>query len=565
MGIGRDTADGDRGGCGAPDFKALFDAAPARYLVLDPDLIIVAASDAYLSATMTKREEILGRHVFDVFPDNPDDGGATGESNLRASFNRVLRDRVSDSVAVQKFDIRRPESEGGGFEARYWSPVNSPVLRPDGTLAFIINRVEDLTEFVRLRECQTQQQQRSEALQVRTAQMEAEIIQRSQELQAANSQLRTASDAKNDFLSRVSHELRTPLTAVLGFGELLEMSEISDEQREWVSMILKGGRHLLELLNDVLDISRIESGELSLSLEPVSVESLIADTVDLIRPIAAAHHVEVHTELDAAARLYALSDHQRLRQVVLNLLSNAVKYNRTDGTMTIAAGPVPGKRVRIEVTDTGRGLSDDELRKLFVPFERLDAGQSGIEGTGLGLVLARHLTETMDGTLGVTSTVGSGSTFSVELPTVEPAAVADADDGHDSTVAARTYSVAKRVLYIEDMVANAKLVEQILTRRPDITLLPAMLGGIGLELAREHRPDLVLLDLHLPDLGGDEVLRRLRADPATEDIPVVILSADATPRQFDRLLAAGATAYLTKPIAVRQLLDTLDQILGEAA
>lgn len=563
MSIDLGTASPDEMGYLAPDFKAIFDAVPARCLVLDPDLILVAVSDAYLSATMTKREEILGRHVFDVFPDNPDDGDATGEANLRASFGRVLRDRVADSMSVQKYDIQRPEAEGGSFEVRYWSPVNSPVLKADGTVAAIIHRVEDVTDFVRLRESQTRDQRWSEKAQVRSAEMEVEIVQRSRELQAANSELRAANAAKSDFLSRASHELRTPLTSILGFGELLEMADLSDQHRHWASMIRKGGQHLLELLNELLDISRIESGELALSLEPVSVGSILSEAVDLIRPVAAARGVTVVTEWDSAAHRYVQSDRHRLRQVVLNLLSNAVKYNRTDGTMTIAASVAPNDRIRIEVSDTGFGLTDEQLGKLFVPFERLGAEQSGIEGTGLGLVVARNITETMNGTLSVTSTVGSGTTFSIELPTVEPAAIARADERPDSSLAARTYSATKHVLYIEDIVANVELVEQILTGRPDITFMYAMQGGIGLELAREHRPDLVLLDVHLPDIGGEEVLRRLHADPVTASIPVVILSADATSGQRDHLLAAGATAYLTKPIEVRKFLDMLDQVLNE--
>jgi signal transduction histidine kinase/ActR/RegA family two-component response regulator len=512
---------------------------------------------------MTKREEILGRNVFDVFPDNPEDVGSTGGTSLRASLDRVLRDRVPDSMSVLKYDIRRPESEGGGFEVRYWSPVNSPVLRADGTVGAIINRVEDVTEFVLLRESQTRGRQRDEAFQVRSAQMEAEIIQRSQELQAANSQLRTANEAKSSFLSRASHELRTPLTAILGFGELLETAEMTDEHRGWASMICKGGQHLLGLLNDLLDIARIDSGELSLSLEPVPIESILGDAVDLIRPIAAAHSVTVQTDWQAVVHRYVLSDRHRLQQVLLNLLSNAVKYNRADGAMTISASPVSGERIRIEVSDTGHGMSADQLKKLFVPFERLDAGRSGIEGTGLGLVVARNITESMQGSLSVASTVGAGTTFSVDLPSVEPGAIAAPDNRHDSSLAARRYSSIKHVLYIEDVAVNVRLVEQILTRRPDITLTSAMLGGIGIDLAREHRPDLVLLDLHLPDLGGEEVLCRLRAEPATANTAVIILSADANPLQADRLVAAGATAYLTKPIEVPKLFDVLDHLLGE--
>jgi signal transduction histidine kinase len=262
------------------DFRSLFESAPGCYLVLDPELVIVAVSDAYLHATMTRREDILGRGLFEVFPDNPDDPDATGVGNLRASLDRVRHGRVSDTMAVQKYDIRRPEAEGGGFEIRYWSPLNTPVLRADGDLAYIIHRVEDVTEFVRLQERGTEQQQRN-------ARMEAEILQRSKELQAANRQLRAADAAKSEFLSRMSHELRTPLNAILGFGQLLQLDELSDQQHDSLDHILSGARHLLALINEVLDIAAIEAGGLQVSLEPVAA----AEAVMLMRPLADQHGI----------------------------------------------------------------------------------------------------------------------------------------------------------------------------------------------------------------------------------------------------------------------------------
>jgi CheY-like chemotaxis protein len=230
--------------------------------------------------------------------------------------------------------------------------------------------------------------------------------------------------------------------------------------------------------------------------------------------------------------------------------------------VTVTAAQPSGGRVRIAVTDAGSGLSQEDLGRLFVPFERLAAAQSDIEGTGLGLVLSRSLAESMNGTLDVASVVGTGSTFSVDLPRAEPAAIDSRDVTADPLLASADYPGPRRVLYVEDMVANIQLVEEILKRRPDVTLIPAMLGGLALDLAREHRPDLVLLDLHLPDIKGETVLRRLRADPQTRGVPVVVLSADATAQQLDRLMTAGATAYLTKPITMRGLLEMLDHHLN---
>jgi len=526
--------------------------------VLDPELRIVAVSEQYLRDTMTDRQSILGRDLFDVFPDNPDDERATGEGNLRTSLERVSATRTVDTMAVQKYDIRRPNGE---FEVRYWSPVNAPVLSPDGSLRYIIHRVQDVTEFVQLKHSEADQRRTAATLAERSVQMEAEIYQRSAELQAANMELRAANKARSEFLSRVSHELRTPLTAILGFGELLKGTELNDDQRDWVGIVHRAGVHLLELLNDVLDIARIDTGHLSMSLEPVPIEPLVKDAIALMQPMADALGVTIETASSGFPRSYVLGDNQRLRQVLINLLSNAIKYNRASGTVTISvedADPF----VRLAVADTGRGLTDEQLARLFVPFERLDAQLAGIEGTGLGLALSRDLVNSMGGTLAGTSRLDEGSTFTIELPFVEPAAITIEDMEHDDPTATRSYGAMRRVLYVEDMVANAKLVAEILRRRPDVTLIPAMLGGIALELAHEHSPDLVLLDLHLPDMGGEEVLRRLRADPRTAQVPVVILSADATGTQDASLRAAGANVFLTKPIGVKPLLDTVDRFLA---
>jgi signal transduction histidine kinase/ActR/RegA family two-component response regulator len=465
-------------------------------------------------------------------------------------------------MAVQKYDIRRPQEEGGGFEVRYWSPLNTPVVDDAGRLAYIIHRVEDVTEFVRLKEAESRQEAVTSELRERASEMEAEILRRSQELQRANDALRAAGDAKNEFLSRVSHELRTPLTAIMGFGELLGLSDLGSQEARWVSMIRHAGEHLLGLVNDVLDISRIEAGQFSISSEPVPVRPLLAEAYELMRPLAERHEVDLAAPPQPAGVGYVVADAQRLKQVVINLLSNAIKYNRAGGSVRMAVAEAEGHRIRISVTDTGRGIDEDSLPRLFVPFDRLGAAAAGIEGTGLGLSLSRSLVEAMHGAMGVESTVGAGSTFWIELASGEAAAV-DRAAGDDSAVtAARTYPRERRLLYIEDTVANVRLIEDILARRPSVQLLPAMLGRLGVDLALEHRPDLILLDLHLPDIGGQEVLARLRADAVTRDIPVVVLSADATRRHLDEVMALGARGYLTKPIGVRKLLETLDRHLA---
>jgi PAS domain S-box-containing protein len=531
-----------------PDFRALFESAPGLYLVLDPELRIVAASDAYLAATMTRREDVLGRGIFDVFPDNPEDPAADGVRNLRASLQRVRDRRMPDAMAVQKYDIRRPD---GSFEVRYWSPRNSPVLDEQRQLAYVIHRVEDVTEYVRL-------QQRGD-------EQAAEILRRSAELQDANAKLRAASAAKSDFLSRMSHELRTPLTAIAGFGELLALSDLDDTRRGWAETILAASRHLGGLIDEILEIERIESGRMPVSLEPIPIRRAVDETLELVRPMAQGGGVALAPVEAAPGCGYVLADNQRLKQVLTNLVVNAIKYNRRGGSVRVTIEGAGVDRIRVAVHDTGRGIEESSLEQVFAPFERLDAAAAGIDGSGLGLAVSRGLVDAMGGRIGAASTAGAGSTFWFELARGEPAAVLRVPAEDYPVLAVRSYASERRVLYIEDTVTNVRLIEEILRRRPSIALIPALRGQLGLELAREHAPDLILLDLHLPDIGGEEVLAGLAADERTADIPVVVLSADATKALREPLLAAGARAYLTKPIDVSRLLDIVDRYVGDAA
>ena len=372
----------------------------------------------------------------------------------------------------------------------------------------------------------------------------------------------TANQAKSAFISRMSHELRTPLNAVLGFGQLLEIDNLSGDQRDSVTHILKAGRHLLDLINEVLDISRIEAGELALSPEPVLVSDLIQEAVDLMRPAVVQRGIELVVDRSGVCDCYAFADRQRAKQILLNLLSNAVKYNRARGTIAFSCQRLTDTRLSITVADTGHGIAAERLDLLFIPFERLGAESTDIEGTGIGLALSKRLAEAMGGTLGAASTLGQGSTFSFELPLVE-GPVERYERFHGVGGRAQPAPVAPRhkVLHIEDNLSNLKLVEKIFAQRSDVEVVAALHGGLGLQLAHEHNPTLILLDLHLPDIGGEEVLRRLRDDPATAAIPVVIVSADATSGQIQRLLASGASSYITKPIDVRELIAVFEQAI----
>jgi PAS domain S-box-containing protein len=371
-------------------------------------------------------------------------------------------------------------------------------------------------------------------------------------------EIERANKAKNEFLSRVSHELRTPLNAILGFGQLLERQNPSETQRIRIRYILDAGKHLLQLINEVLDISRIESGRLQLSLEPVGVANALTEALDLVRPLAVARNIGLPaTGFDKS--LFVLADQQRFRQVLLNLLTNAVKYTPAPGNVTISCYTDGAKKVRIFITDTGPGLPQEKVDRLFMPFVRLGAEQSNVEGTGLGRALSQRLMQAMGGSIGVKSKLGEGSTFWLEFPWAE-APVADellrrkTDDDNKS----ESVSIKRKVLYIEDNLSNLTLVEQLLKERPGVELLPANRGEEGLALAQQQSPDLILLDVHLPDLDGCDVLSRLKASKTTSDIPVVVVSADATSHQMDRLMTAGATTYLTKPLDVAEFFKVLD-------
>jgi PAS domain S-box-containing protein len=381
-------------------------------------------------------------------------------------------------------------------------------------------------------------------------------------LEQARLDAERANQAKSEFLSRMSHELRTPLNAVLGFAQLLEMDTLSPEQHENLGYILKAGRHLLDLINEVLDIARIEAGRMAISPESVALTEVAQEALVLTVPLAAERAVKVRSHIAGTDGHYVLADRQRVKQVLLNLLSNAVKYNHVGGEVVIADELV-GDRVRITVTDTGSGIPADRQERLFIPFERLGTVQGGVEGTGLGLALSKRLTEAMGGAIGVYSEVGRGSTFWIELPLTDPPPVGidrmaeDARARAVGTPSDRTFAV----LYIEDDLANLGLIERLLARRPSIRVIPAMQGRIGLNLAREHQPDLILLDMQLPDVPGSEILHRLQADLRTRLIPVVTMSSDPSPEQVERLLASGAHACLAKPVDVKELMIVLDDIL----
>jgi signal transduction histidine kinase/CheY-like chemotaxis protein len=407
----------------------------------------------------------------------------------------------------------------------------------------------------------------------RTSELQAALDKQlvlEQQQREAKEAAERANRAKSEFLSRMSHELRTPLNAILGFGQLLELDDLTQRQTENVKYIMKGGRHLLELINEVLELSRIESGQLALSPEPVPLGETVTDALAMVQPLAAARDVRLNVDITAVGEdAHAHADRQRLKQVLLNLLSNAIKYNRPGGRVDLVVSNGSEGRVLISVADTGIGIAPEQLAGVFEPFERLGAEHGEIEGTGLGLALSKRLIEAMGGSITFESEPGKGTTFTLELAAAPAPRVHAVHNGQPHPVSEHLNGhhddERRRILYIEDNLSNLTLVERILERDPTVELIPAMQAQLGLDLAREHRPELIMLDLHLPDMSGQEVLRRLKADRETAEIPVIVLSADASKGQIGRLMDSGASGYLTKPLDVQRFLELIDTTLVPAA
>jgi len=393
---------------------------------------------------------------------------------------------------------------------------------------------------------------------------EQTLQQKNVELESAKSAAEKANLAKSDFLSSMSHELRSPLNAILGFAQLMDSSSPPPlaSQKESIDQILKAGWHLLNLINEVLDLARVESGILSLSLEPTALGEVLSECQAMIEPQAKKHGITI-TFPQAPVPYFVIADRTRLKQVLINLLSNAIKYNQASGTVVVDCSASVPERVRISVKDSGAGLPPEKIAQLFQPFNRLGQEAGGQEGTGIGLVVAKQLIELMGGVIGVESTVGAGSVFWFDMVvTSEPQLHIGASEPLlPVLVSIPAGPHLRNVLYVEDNPANLKLVQQLLARRTDLRLLSAGDGREGITLARAYVPEVILMDINLPGISGIETLRLLREDPLTANITVVAISANAMPRDIEKGLEAGFFSYLTKPIKVKEFIEVLDAAL----
>ncbi len=380
------------------------------------------------------------------------------------------------------------------------------------------------------------------------------------ELEIAKNLAEKANRAKSDFLSSMSHELRTPLNAILGFAQLLETGSPAptDGQAKKINQITKAGWYLLELINQILELAVIESGKLSVLKENISLKEIILECQIMIEPQSLERNISLHI-LPFDSTLMVAADKTRLKQVLFNLLSNAIKYNKKRGSIEISCSTSTSGKTRISIKDSGLGLSQEKLEQLFQPFNRLGQENGLNQGTGIGLMICKELVELMDGSIGVTSTVGVGTEFWVEFTSISPLQTFTVDTALSISQSAEQITAIKHILlYIEDHPANLMLVEQIILDHPNITLLTASDGNMGVALARAHIPHAILLDINLPGISGFETLKILHSDLSTAHIPVIAISANALPHDIDKAMKAGFHSYITKPIKIKEFMNSLN-------
>jgi signal transduction histidine kinase len=520
----------------------LLEAAPGAYLVLDPEFTIVAVTDAYLRATFTVREQILGRGLFDVFPDNPNDPAASGTRNLRASLETVLRTAAPHSMAVQKYDIRRPGS--AEFEERYWKPLNTPVVI-DGAVAWIIHSVEDVTSLVRL-----------------------EHLKGENELAAGELQsMRAADRAKDEFIAIISHELRTPMTSILGWTRMLALGGLDEQTtREALDALERSTLAQAKLIEDLLDESRIASGKLRLELRALDLRTVVSNAISQARPAAEAKRIAIAVDCDDD-RYEVFADPARLQQAVGNLLGNAIKFTGEGRAVTVRLRREAAYAV-IEVTDSGQGIAPLLLPHIFERFRQGEGSSAERQsGLGLGLSITRHIVEMHGGSVSASSGgEGEGATFTVRLP-LHTAVLLHATTDRD--VALRSVAMPRldgvRVLIVEDEIDNRKVLATAL-RHCGAEVECTGSAAEGFDVAARWKPDVLICDIDLPDLDGCSFLTRFRAtEVETQTTPALALTVLGRPGEQSRITAAGFDVFRQKPIDPIDLAHEVGRLAGLTA
>jgi PAS domain S-box-containing protein len=551
--------------------EGLFESLPGLFLIFTTDLKIVSISDALLEATTTKRENVLGRGVFEIFPDQP---GTATISNWRASLDRVRQTAAPDTMAIQKYDIRRPD---GVIEERYWSPMNSPVLGLDRRIEYFIHRVMDVTEFVRQ---QSYPPNAAAGTLTLVQQMEAEIFHNSSQLQGANRKLHDANSqllkakadaeaanrAKSTFLSTMSHEIRTPMNAILGYAQLmLRDPDLGASAKANLRIIGRSGEHLLALINDVLDMSKIEAGRTELSPETFNLSRLLNDLAAMFQLRAESKALRFEMEVDGEAVTYVVADEGKVRQVLINLLGNAVKFTQL-GRVKLHVSLERRAAARLwlsaRVEDTGSGIADQDRKKLFEPFSQIKRGVNAQEGTGLGLAISRKFAILMGGDITVTSNPGCGSVFRFEIP-IEcgDAAMSVPRSAPRHVIRICPGTKMPNILVVDDQLDNRDWLMKLLTSL-GFSVRGAANGEAAIRDWEEWKPELILMDLHMPVMDGLEATRRIKADPRGHETVIVTLTASAM--DDDRLTVAqsGADDFLSKPCREDELLEKIRTLLN---
>lgn len=504
--------------------RALIEASPDPLVTISPQGKITDVNEASVLATGVPREQLIGTDFCDYF---------TEPEEARTVYQKVFSDGI-----VRDYPLALRHTTGRLMDVLY----NAALYRDEqGKVHGVFAAARDDTERKRL----------DRVLQENYA-----------ELKRAKSMADKANLAKSEFLSCMSRELRSPLNAILGFAQLMESETPppTPSQKENLEQILQSGWHLLKLMNETIDLAKFESGQMPMLREPVSLAKILLECKDMIWPLAQQRDIRIiFPQLDIPCLVMA--DPTRVKQVLINLLSNAVKYNREHGTVEVKCAASQWGRIRVCIADTGAGLSLEQLAQLFQPFNRLGQQTGGEEGTGIGLVVSKRLLELMDGSIGVESTAGNGSVFWFELNQVEEPPLATEESATAPQPHVPRGDNPYTLLYVEDNLANLKLVERIIARQPNMRLLTAMDGQSGIEIAHDKQPDLILMDINMPGISGFEAMRILRSDPATRHIPIIAVSANAKPLDIERGQEAGFMRYITKPIKVDEFVKTLEEVM----